>query len=119
MIGEEAYFLSHGGELSDDEMQSWADAQMLKSRLSKIRGRVTIEGFGPVEPGQMVELENVGERFEGKVFVSGIVHEIKVEGWQTHLELGLKEEWFSQTYDNILERPANGLLPAVSGPDPF
>src|SRR5690554_3146824 len=36
--GHEELVLLHGGALATDEMKTWADAQILKSRLAKVRG---------------------------------------------------------------------------------
>ncbi|MDB5012601.1 MAG: type secretion protein Rhs, partial [Daejeonella sp.] len=39
------FILNHAGAISPDERQGWADAYLLKSRLSKIRGRVKLQGI--------------------------------------------------------------------------
>ena len=116
VIGLESWGLQHTGHLPDQELQAWADAQILRSRMGKIRGRVTIIGFSDIKPGNIIELGGFGDRFNGSAYVSSIFHEI-VPGkkWLTHIEFGLDPQWFSHRYDDILEKPASGLVPAIRG----
>jgi hypothetical protein len=50
------YEVYHSGHIMQDELKAWADAKLIKSRLSKIRGRVKIQGDGKVKPGDVVAL---------------------------------------------------------------
>jgi len=106
--------LRHGGALGTTELQGWADAQMLKSRLGKIQGRVKIQGFWGAKPDALVKFEGMGDRFNGEAYVSGIRHEMNGGSWHTYLQVGLNPQWFYKEPD-IVERPASGLLPGVSG----
>lgn len=116
IIGLDKWVLQHTGQLPDQELQAWADAKMLRSRLAKIRGRVKIIGFSDIKPGDVVELGGFGDRFNGKAFVSSIFHEfVPDKKWYTNLEFGLDQEWFAHKYDDILEKPASGLIPAIHG----
>lgn len=115
VVGLGSYDLRHAGQLKDTELQAQADAQLMKSRLAKVRGRVRIQGLGKVRPGQIVQLDGAGDRFNGPLFVAGVHHEINTSNWETQLELGLSPAWFSQEYDDINPCPAAGLLPAVNG----
>ena len=99
----------------EEEAQAWADAQSLKSQMSKVNGRVKCEGIGTVNPGDIVSLSGVGERFGGDVFVSGIRHEFDlVQGWKTHIQFGNTDRWFSRE-TQISAPKAGGLLPGVNG----
>lgn len=114
VISLDEFSLKHGGKVSDQELKAWANSKMLKSKLAKIRGRVRSQGYGDIYPGDMIELNGVGERFNGKNFVSGIRHQINLKNWETDIQFGLSPEWFSKS-NNILDTPAAGLLPAVQG----
>lgn len=114
VIGLEEWELRHSGEISEAELQVWADAQLLKSRLAKIRGRVKTKGFPGAKPDALIELGGAGSRFNGLAYVSGVRHDFSNGVWHTHLQLGLAPDWFYQTAD-IVERPAAGLLPGVHG----
>jgi Rhs element Vgr protein len=106
--------LSHGGLIEEQELKAWADAQMLKSRLAKIQGRVKTKGYAAAQPDRLVKLAGMGSRFNGLAYVSGIRHEIRQGAWDTHLQLGLSPQWFYQEAE-IVDRPASGLLPGVNG----
>jgi Rhs element Vgr protein len=114
VIGEEDFQLEHSGKLTDQELQQWANAKMLRHGLAKLRGSVTTDGTPAVIPGKMIELKGVGERFEGKLFVTGVRHEINKGDWKSSFQFGVKPEWFAQTYD-VQQPLAGALLPAVQG----
>jgi len=82
--------LRHGGQIIQDKLQSWADAELLKMRLAKSRGRVRFPGFPTVKPNNIIELQGFGNRFNGPVFVSGVRHEIQGGTWQTDIQFGLQ-----------------------------
>lgn len=116
IIGLEHWDLQHTGQIPDQELQAWIDAKMMRSRLSKIKGRLKIIGFSDIKPGDVVELGGFGDRFNGKAFVSSIFHEFYPDKkWYTYIEFGLDQEWFAHKYDDILEKPASGLIPAIHG----
>lgn len=115
VVGLEALDLRHGGQLKDKELQAWADARLLKSRLAQVRGRVRVQGTSEAGPGDLVELGGVGQRFNGKVFVSAVRHEINTENWETDIEFGMPPELFGESPEEIAEAGAGGLLPAVGG----
>lgn len=116
VIGLESWDMQHNGQVMDEELQAWADAGLMRSRLSKIKGRLKIIGFSDIKPGHIVELGGLGERFNGKAFVSGVYHEIMPNSkWYTFLEIGLDKQWFVESYDDIVDKPASGLLPAIHG----
>lgn len=114
VIGGEAHIIRHGGKLSEPELQAWANGRLLKQRLAKVRGRAKFQGFAGVMPDKVIEINGIGERFEGKLYVSGIRHSFAKGDWHTDVQLGLTTELFAETY-NFRPLPAAGLLPAVSG----
>ncbi|MFN6570936.1 type VI secretion system tip protein VgrG [Dendronalium sp. ChiSLP03b] len=114
VIALQAWELRHSGWLQDQELQAWADAQLLKSRLSKIQGRVKTRGYPDARPDALIKLEGVGKRFNGLAYVSGIRHELIDGAWFTHMQLGLGSQWFYQEAE-IVDRPASGMLPGVNG----
>jgi Rhs element Vgr protein len=109
------YLLDHSGQVKDVELQQWVDSALVKSRISKIRGSMTIQGYPDVIPGSMVEIGGMGERFNGKVYVSAVRHEISSENWETNLQLGLSPNWFAKEVSDIIATKASGLVPAING----
>ncbi|MFK8185241.1 MAG: type VI secretion system tip protein VgrG [Phormidesmis sp.] len=106
--------LRHGGLIEPQELQAWADAQLLKSRLGKVQGRIKIEGYQDAKPDDVIELEGMGDRFNGAAYISGIQHEMAGGVWTSQLHVGLNPQWFYKSAD-VVERPASGLLPGISG----
>lgn len=106
--------LRHSGQLVEAELQEWTDAAMLKSRLAKLCGRAKFFGFADIQPGQLIELQGVGDRFNGKAFVSAVRHDVGDGSWYTQVQFGLPLRWFHRAPE-IADVPAAGLLPAVNG----
>ena len=114
VLGDETSEIRHAGALDASELQSWADARLLRMRLAKVRGRARCQGFAAVLPDQIVEITGIGARFEGKMYVSGVRHSVTRGNWETDVQFGLSPELFTETY-NLRPLPAAGLLPVVSG----
>ena len=114
VIGGGAHEMRHGGKLSQPELQAWADGRLQRERLAKVRGRARFQGFAGIAPGKIIEVTGIGERFEGKIYVSGVRHSVDKGNWETDVQFGLGTETFAETY-NLRPMPAAGLLPAVSG----
>ncbi|PHN06364.1 type VI secretion system tip protein VgrG [Flavilitoribacter nigricans] len=106
--------LRHGGSLNTPEIQAWADAQVLRRQLAKVQGRARFQGFAAMEPGMTVDLQGLGDRFNGKAYVGGVFHHISRGDWWTDAQLGFRPEWFTEDYE-ITPPEAGGLLAAVRG----
>jgi uncharacterized protein involved in type VI secretion and phage assembly len=107
--------LQHSGNLSSEELEQWARAQYTKSRLAKLRGRVRFQGVADLKPGDLINVQGVGLRHEGKVFVSAILHEISGGSWYTQVQFGLQQRWFADDYNDVVAPQAGALLPPVHG----
>jgi len=113
-IGEEEFRLFHSGKMPEPELQSWLNGAMLKHRLAKIRGKVTVDGTAEVQPGNFIEINGIGERFAGKLFVSGVFHSVEEGNWKTTFQFGINPEWFARQY-TLYQPQAGGLLPPIQG----
>ncbi|MDH6057680.1 type VI secretion system tip protein VgrG [Umezakia ovalisporum] len=110
--------LRHDGGLTPPDLQAWADGRLQRQRLAKLRGRVRFRGCKALNPGDLVALAGVGERFSGTVLVSGVRHEISGGAWTTDVQFGLSPVPFFEETDGlpaVAAPPAGGLLPAVRG----
>ena len=108
------YDLFAGEDVTENELQDLADARLVKARLSRCRGRVRFRGYGGINPGDLINIGGVGDRFNGKVFVSGIRHEIANGAWNTDVQFGLSSEQFTKEPD-VNAAPAAGMLPSIQG----
>ena len=112
--GLDSFSLKHSGQIPQDELQAWADAQLLRTRLAKIRGQVKFSGFAPIIPGTLVKLQGLGDRFNGTVFVAGVRQDIGGGDWSTSVQFGLSEDWLcAQPARQSV--PASSLVPPVHG----
>jgi Rhs element Vgr protein len=110
-----AVALKHGGQLTDPELQAWADGERRRSAFAKVRGRARTQGTAIVRPGHFIELAGVGERFTGKALVSGVRHEISTRNWETDISFGLSPDVFAVGDRGPMDASASGLLPGVGG----
>ncbi len=102
------------GNMNTQELKSWADASLMISRLSKIRGTIKCQGI-KIDPLQTLTLKSVGKYYEGDVVVSGVYHIMEEGNWVTELTIGLSPELFVQQKQDINLPPADGLFPGVTG----
>lgn len=114
VLGLDALNLRHSGEVVDQELENWAGAQLLRSQLGKIQGRVKIQGTAEIQPGGMIGLQGLGARFNGPAFVSSVHHFIADGRWLTDVKIGLSPNFFSRD-TGIKSPPAAGLLPGIGG----
>ncbi|MFN6471881.1 MAG: type VI secretion system tip protein VgrG [Nostoc sp. SerVER01] len=114
-IGADNYQLIASGQLDSQEIQAWADAKLLKTRLSMFKGRLKVPGFADIKPGDIMEVAGISKRFNGKTLVTAIRHQVNEQGWQTDIQFGLSADFFAQQNHNIIDTPASGLVPAING----
>lgn len=105
--------LTHTGHLTQDQLQNWADACAMRNKMSKAVGRVKMQGNAVIKPGVTITLGGVGDRFNGDVFVTGVLHQFDGT-WYSDVQFGWQEEWFYKKED-VMNKPAAGLLPGING----
>jgi len=114
VVDLEVLALPHPGSVQKPELQNWANARLQKARLAKVRGRAKFQGTAAVKPAKLVNLEGVGERFKGKVFVAGVRHQIGDGNWKTDVQFGIDPTWFA-TKAGIAGPSGNSMFPTVQG----
>ncbi len=113
-VGFGPYSLSNLTPLAPVELQAWADARMQRSRMSMLRGRISTQGLGTLDVLDLVKLNGMGGRFNGKALVTGVCHRVGPDGWKTDIQFGLSPRSF-YLEEGIRDTPAAGLVPGVSG----
>ena len=101
--------------LEQGELKTWADAQLLKSRLSRIRGTVSVPGSASIKPGELLDLAGLGKRFNGAGYVSAVRHLVVNGHWTTELGFGLSRNWFSDINRDVTAPPSAALRPGAAG----
>lgn len=114
VLGLDSFVLQTSSPIESTALKAWADGQQVKSGLSRIRGSVKFQGSAKAKIGELMELEGVGNRFNGSVYVSSICHRIADGNWFTEAEFGMSSDWFAESRD-LVAPPASGLLPAIEG----
>jgi Rhs element Vgr protein len=114
VIGLDAYQLQSAVPLEDTSLKSWADSCLLKAGLSKIKGTMKFQGNAKAKPGKIIELERLGNHFNGNVFISSVQHHLTDGNWTSEVDFGLSSDWFSENV-NIVSPAASGLLPGIEG----
>ena len=114
VLNSEEYAVNHAAFIGDEELKEWADSYAMRSILSKICGKVKVQGVTAVKPGNIITLDGMSDRFNGKVFVTGVQHIFSNQNYFTEIAFGWNNEWFYKTED-IIEKPAAGLVPGING----
>ncbi len=114
VLGLDEFRLQTPAPLEKQAMKAWAQARELKAGLARIRGRMEFQGSAQAKVGALIEVLGVGERFEGKVFVSAVRHHIAEGDWTTEVEFGMAPDWFAEQRD-LISPSASGLVPGVEG----
>ncbi|MFK7908708.1 MAG: type VI secretion system tip protein VgrG [Chitinophagales bacterium] len=96
-------------------LKIWADAQMLKSRMSRLRGKATFLGTEKVKPNTIIEFKNLSGRLNGKAYVSEITHIFEAGEWTTEATFGVSPKWFVDDTPNVMAASTSGLLPGIEG----
>lgn len=109
------YLLQHSGHLQEQELKTWVDGVMLRSRLAKIRGRARVTGFAGIKTGDMLTLAGVGNRFNGNAYVTAVTQSVADGTWYTHIQFGLDPKRFSNLHPDADDLLSAGLLSSIHG----
>ncbi|MCI4670773.1 MAG: type VI secretion system tip protein VgrG [Bacteroidia bacterium] len=114
VVGLDAYTLHQMGRRNNAELTAYANSILQKSVLNKLFGRVKIDGNAIVKPGDLVKIQGLGDRFNGKIFVSRVHHSFEPGRWFTNFQLGMTNEWFYEK-PKVSPPPNIGMLPPIHG----
>lgn len=103
------------GAVEQTALQQWSSAELLRSKLSKIRGYVKFAGSALAVTGKTIDLSGLGARFNGTAFISGVSHSIADGRWTTTVTFGLSADWFAAEAPKIAAPGAAGLVPPIAG----
>ena len=114
-LGTGTFHLFINAPVPEQEADEFTKALILRNNLAKIRGRVKCTGTAAVNPGDLITLYGVGNRFNGQAFVSGVSQSIAGGTWETDLQFGLSPVAFANQFDDVGARAASGALPPIHG----
>ena len=107
----EADTLVNQSKGDESEIQTWADAKLMRSELCRITGTISGPGIAAIACGELVEIVGINDRLNGKAFVRGVRHEIAGGTWLTDIQLGISDEFFLESEHSPSK--ANPLLPGI------
>jgi len=114
IVGPESVRLQTQGLVEKAALKDWADGQQVKAGLARIRGRMKFQGSAKAKSGSLIELDGVGDRFNGEVFVSSVHHQLVPGNWISEVDFGMSPDWFAEQRD-LVAPPASGFIPGVEG----
>jgi Rhs element Vgr protein len=100
--------------ITQDDIQNWANAALLKSRLSRFKGSITFQGSSKAKVNSTIKIMGMSNRFNGNAYISGVTHILDNGQWHTETKIGLSSEWFVEKHP-VSTPIASGLLPGVKG----
>jgi Rhs element Vgr protein len=114
-VGNDSLHLVWHGDILQEMLDSVAKASMIRHHLSKVMGRVKCIGFANIWPGDLIALNGVGERYNGKAFVSGVSQSMLEGRWETDIQFGYPNKPYTTMYDDINAKPGLGFTPGIKG----
>lgn len=100
--------------LDKQELELWGKSAANRAILSKIKGKIRVPGTTKLVAGDVVMLSEFSQRFNGKAFISKVIHQLKEGDWYTELTIGKNTESHAMLKD-VEDMGASGLFPALRG----
>jgi Rhs element Vgr protein len=100
--------------LTKDDLKAWADGNLMRTRLASLKGQVTFMGNALAMPNTIIDLEGVGDRYNGSAYVSAVTHTLEEGTWTTEAKFGFEAKSISEK-TNFSYSPALGHLPGIQG----
>ncbi len=114
-LSPDKFEMHHSGRKLEQELQDWVNGIMLRSRLAKIRGRAKFTGSAAIKPGDTIKLSGLGNRFNGKAFVTAVRQDIGGGIWETQIQFGLDPNRYAFIHNDLDDAPSAGLVGAIHG----
>ncbi|MDP4935486.1 MAG: type VI secretion system tip protein VgrG [Salibacteraceae bacterium] len=95
--GNPAFILNSSTPEDQSVLKVMADAELAKSRYSRIKGEVTSFGTNLGEIGSFIKFEGFGTLFNGLTFITSVNHEVKAGIWKTTLGFGFDYKPYKPT----------------------
>lgn len=80
--------LAHPGSPGPDELDAVARGEVDRQTLAHVAGRGRCHGVPALRVDGLVELKNVGSRFEGKHYLTGVRHTLSQSSYLSEFQIG-------------------------------
>lgn len=116
LLNNDNYNININSQFTDtDLVTEKVKAKIMRNNLSRIIGKTKLYGAMVVNPGEVIEFSGIGDRFNGKAFVSQTEYQFEDGAWSTSLGFGLEETAYCYQYDDINSYPSSEITPATNG----
>lgn len=115
VISIDQYELQTTAAVHPEELNNWAESQMQKSVLSKIKGSIKVAGVSGILPGDYISLDGLGARFNGEHFVSSVTHTFSSGNWFTVIGIGINFAGSIRKNNVAASAPSESLIPGIKG----
>lgn len=105
--------LYHGGDMDTEELSAWATAKQQRGELSHVKGRAAVNGV-KILPGDTLEVNGVGDRFNGTHLISGVLHQVVNGNWKTDIQFGWNKNFVAESVEPAAADAA-GLVSGIRG----
>ncbi|MCB0535633.1 MAG: hypothetical protein KDD14_25740 [Saprospiraceae bacterium] len=89
VLGSSSVLMKSPATMDRSELQFWADAQLTKSRLATIRGRVQVKGEAVYQLNDLIAIDGISGPFNGNTLITGIRHHSIRQSWKTDIQFGM------------------------------
>ncbi|NOQ72211.1 MAG: type VI secretion system tip protein VgrG [Crocinitomix sp.] len=113
LLNEDGLNINYPGHLVADDLKNFVKTELIKSKLARIRGRVSFVESTLINPRKTIMLEGVGNRFNGLAYITGVRYEFSNNIWTTDLQFGLSRDWCESSVKEV-DRTMN-RIPEMSG----
>ncbi|MGB3180933.1 MAG: type VI secretion system tip protein VgrG [Cyclobacteriaceae bacterium] len=114
-LGLKDYLMQTPGVLPMPYLQNYSTSKLQRSKLARIRGKITMFGYPDIQPGETIELEGMSEQFNGTCYIGGIEHNMTGGDWKMDVHLGLSAGSYSEETADIDPPSASGMFSAMPG----
>jgi phage protein D/phage baseplate assembly protein gpV len=103
-VGPDGNVLSTSSFIDSSEAKKIADAYLMKSRLSRLVGKICVKGTNIIDIGSIISLEGFGTRFSGSALVTSLSHSFQAGSYLTWIGFGLKSNLFNSKNNINVDR---------------
>lgn len=110
---EETLYAS--SQMEAPELKDIANSKLLHSRLSRIRGKLVMQGVTDVKVNTKLTLEGVHDFYNGEVYITGVKHIVEQGNFKTEAIVGLDVDSFESETTTGTTPDNMGLMPGPRG----
>lgn len=102
-------------QLDEEDLQIWANAQLIKTRLGRVRGTIRVQGSAELKPNRLIELGGLSDYFNGYAYIAAVHDTLEDGNWISEITIGMDPNWFAEQKQNVIAPPASGVVPSIQG----